>query len=109
MSGINHILARLAAYDKKVDGIVSEQIAASADAIMRQSNDLAPKLTGRLVASATVHRASNSEATVAYGADYAVYVHEDMQGRSAKFLERSLQQNTSPHFRATAGKLRRIR
>ena len=86
-------LSRLAAALKPT---AEKAVATEADAILRESQALAPVQTGTLRASAFVEApkatAGQVTATLGYSASYATEVHEDLNGSSPKFLEKPLQQ-----------------
>jgi hypothetical protein len=62
--------------------------------VQEESNHNAPVVTGRLVRSsqAVSAQAAGASATaeVGYTAPYAAHVHENMEGRKPKFLERAV-------------------
>ena len=73
---------------------------AAGETLLEESNKLVPVLTGVLKKSGKVTykgRGLNTEFSIGYSADYAVYVHEDLTKHhpngQAKFLETAILQN----------------
>jgi len=78
----------------------------TAGLVQEESDRNAPVVTGRLVRSSVAVAAvptspETVKAGVGYTAPYAARVHEDMEGRKPKFLERAVL-SVGPRFRQIA-------
>lgn len=60
--------------------------------IKAQAVKYAPVITGNLRGSAATE-VTDDFARISFSAFYAVFVHENMEGRGAKFLERAVNEN----------------
>jgi hypothetical protein len=66
--------------------------------LQETSDDKAPVVTGQLKRSSrAIAAATVAEAEVGYEAPYAAHVHENMEGRRPKFLEKAVLQ-VGPRF-----------
>lgn len=100
------------AYTQKVDAIVNDQLAKSAEAILAASRQLAPIDTGEMVNTADIDKNKN-RVEVRYNTDYSLYVHEDLtmnhpNGGQAKFLEQATIDYSSTHFNQLASRLKGV-
>jgi hypothetical protein len=90
-AAIDHALAQQ--MDEVMDA-VERALNTTAEDVMVESNDNAPGVSGRLKKSAITGFAATefgtSKVEVGYTAPYAAHVHEDMEGRKPKFLEKAV-------------------
>ena len=101
------------AYTKKVDAIVSDQLAKSGEAILESSKALAPIDTGLMVGTADVAMINPNRVEVRYNTDYSLYVHEDLsmnhpRGGQAKFLEQATVEYSTNHLNQLASRLKGV-
>jgi hypothetical protein len=93
----------LAKYLNEVMDAAERALNTTAEDVMAESNDNAPKGTGKLVNSGITGFADTafgtSKVEVGYTAPYAAHVHEDMEGRKPKFLEKAVM-SVGPSLRA---------
>lgn len=98
VSGISGVSAGLRAFATMFSERAAVALNEIAEVTMTDAKDRTPVDTGRLMRSGFVSEyatASTLRATLAFGTDYAVYVHENLRARhtngEAKFLEHAVQ------------------
>jgi len=78
----------------EVQDAVERALNTTAEDVMAESNDNAPGVSGKLKNSAVNGFAATafgtSKVEVGYTAPYAAHVHEDMEGKKPKFLEKAV-------------------
>lgn len=82
-------------YEQLAKEIISEaqdKVMEAAQQLLEDANREVPVQTGNLKASGTVVKTPNG-AEVVYDAEYAIFVHENPDGRGYKWLERTLDAN----------------
>lgn len=100
VTGIEQVSANLAHIASRFTSAAAAALNEIAEATMTDAKERTPVDTGRLRASGKVEHAKplalvgNIQATLTFGTEYAVYVHERTQLRhavgEAKFLERAV-------------------
>lgn len=112
-NGIKKVEKFLKSYAKTVDSIVTEGLEDGGRKILSESNRIAPVDTGNLIRNTEVEKTIGGEVQVRYHADYAMYVHEDLEARHpkghAKFLEKATNQEGHSVIRRIAQRLRRAK
>jgi hypothetical protein len=93
----------LKSYQRQIVDACAEAVDETAQNVIDESNVLAPVDTGALVDSS--HKDDSPEMTdhsaeeqIGYNARYAAHVHEYMQGKKPKFLEKAVM-NVGPTLR----------
>ena len=101
VEGVEEALANLGKQIRGIKGRTRQGVEAGAQLVSRKSDEVVPIDTGSLRGSREVHSgetAGEPWAAIVYNADYALYVHEDLEarhlpGRQAKYLEAPLRRN----------------
>ncbi len=84
-----------------ISGAIINQIKA-AEELLNDANEIVPVVTGNLKDSGRVESNGNS-VKVIYDADYAMYVHENPNGRGYKWLENTMINNMDKYIQIIGG------
>ncbi len=122
LTGADALRKRLKVLDRNVFDALSDEMDDIANDLLRKSNDMAPQLTGKMIAtsdtdSANQRRAGKLSRSVFYTVEYAIYQHEGnfnpgpvtagKPGAGRKFLQRPFEQNKQAYTERIARSVQR--
>ena len=97
VQGLDEVLKNLNREIKEIEGATLSGLWDAGLQIQRVSQSRTPVDTGNLKGSAYTRRTSDDGVEIGYTANYAIYVHENMEAAhtngQAKFLESALRDN----------------
>ncbi len=107
VTGVSNVVRNLRAAQVLTEAQIERGLKRAGLFVQRESQLIVPILTGNLKGGANTRnvggRGSKADIVIAYHADYAVFVHENLDarhlpGKTAKFLERPLREKRNQIF-----------
>ena len=106
VTGVNQVIAKMKAFDKMAIAKLQTRLVIAAKLLKRESMKIVPRDKGHLIGSA-FHRLIPagwlSDAIVGYTAEYAIYVHEDLdKAHGAAYNKKyaaEIADNKNKHFK----------